>query len=91
MGTILYHANQVDAYETADGHLPFLMDDDGCIIYDSNGQPTVNPESNYSESGFTHVDELWDGTSWQPCTNVYKDLNGAVVNDMGNMIYTICM
>ena len=39
--------NQVDAYETADGHLPFLMDDDGCIIYDSNGQPTVNPESNY--------------------------------------------
>ena len=75
--------NQVDAYETADGHLPFLMDDDGCIIYDSNGQPTVNPESNYSESGFTHVDELWDGTSWQPCTNVYKDLNGAVVNDMG--------
>ena len=29
--------NQVDAYETADGHLPFLMDDDGCIIYDSNG------------------------------------------------------
>lgn len=38
----LFMQIKVDACETADGHLPFLMDDDGCIIYDSNGQPTVN-------------------------------------------------
>jgi hypothetical protein len=75
--------NQVDAYETATGHLPFLMDDDGCIIYDENGNPTINPESDYKEEGFTHVDQLWDGTSWQPCTNIYLDLNYAVVKDMG--------
>ncbi|MCK9159537.1 MAG: RagB/SusD family nutrient uptake outer membrane protein [Bacteroidaceae bacterium] len=75
--------NQVDAYETADGYLPFKMDDDGCIIYDNNGEPTVNPESGYNETGFTHVDQLWDGTSWQPCTNIYNDLDGNLVKDMG--------
>lgn len=75
--------NQVDAYETATGHLPFLMDDEGCILYDENGTPTINPESDYKEDGFTHVDELWDGTTMQPCTNVYLDLNYSVVKDMG--------
>lgn len=76
--------NQVDAYETANGYLPFLMDDSGCIIYDANGKPEINPESGYNETSFTHVDQLWDGTSWQPCTNVYNDLNGHLVRDMGN-------
>lgn len=75
--------NQVDAYETATGHLPFVMDDDGCIIYDENGQPTINSESDYVEEGFTHVDQLWDGTSWQPCTNIYLDLNYVEVKDLG--------
>ncbi|WP_277638624.1 RagB/SusD family nutrient uptake outer membrane protein [Bacteroides graminisolvens] len=75
--------NQVDAYETADGYLPFLMDDDGCIIYDNNGQPSINPESKYNEVGFTHIDQLWDGTSFQPCTNIYNDLNGNLIKDMG--------
>lgn len=75
--------NQVDAYETATGHLPFVMDDDGCIIYDENGQPTINSKSDYVEEGFTHVDQLWDGTSWQPCTNIYLDLNYVEVKDLG--------
>lgn len=75
--------NQVDAYETKDGYLPFLMDDDGCIIYDNNGNPTINPQSGYDESGFTHVEELWDGTSWQPCTNAYYDLDGNLIKDFG--------
>lgn len=75
--------NQVDAYETANGYLPFLMDDEGCIRYDNDGNPFINPESTYSESGFTHVEELWEGTSWQPCANVFKALNGNVVKDMG--------
>jgi|GEM_PF-111892 len=75
--------NQVDAYETADGHLPFLMDDDGCIIYDADGTPSIDPASGYSETGFTHVDKLWDGITWQACTNVYDDLNGNLVRDMG--------
>lgn len=75
--------NQVDAYETATGHLPFVMDDDGCIIYDENGQPTINSKSDYVEEGFTHVDQLWDGTSWQPCTNIYLDLNYVQVKDLG--------
>ena len=59
------------------------MDDEGCILYDENGTPTINPESDYKEDGFTHVDELWDGTTMQPCTNVYLDLNYSVVKDMG--------
>lgn len=75
--------NQVDAYETATGHLPFLMDDEGCIIYDGNGNPAINPESDYKEAGFTHVPELWDGSSMQPCTNVYLDVNYQPVKDMG--------
>lgn len=77
--------NQVDAYETADGYMPYKMDDDGCIIYDSNGQPTITDEAaahGFKETGFTHVDQLWDGTSWQPCTNIY-DYDGTEIYDMG--------
>ncbi|MCH4099600.1 MAG: RagB/SusD family nutrient uptake outer membrane protein [Prevotella sp.] len=76
--------NQVDAYETADGHLPFKMDDDGCIIYDSKGQPEINPQSGYKENGFTHVNQLWDGTSWQSCTDNLIDNNGNEVKDFGS-------
>lgn len=82
-GKLSIMQNQVDAYETANGYLPFLMDDDGCIIYDKDGYPTINPESGYKEVGFTNVGQLWDGTSWQPCVNIYKDLWGNVVKNMG--------
>lgn len=75
--------NQVDAYETATGHMPFLMDEEGCILYDEKGNPQINPESDYKETGFSHVEQLWDGSTWQPCTNVYKDLNGGIVKDFG--------
>ena len=78
--------NQVDAYETADGYMPYKMDDDGCIIYDKDGNPTINPDAvgHYKDTGFTHVDKLWDGTSWQPCTNIYVDSrSGETINDMG--------
>lgn len=76
--------NQVDAYETADGHLPFKMDDEGCIIYDSNGHPEINSESGYSESGLTHVDSLWDGTSWQQCTDNLVNTSGTEIKNFGS-------
>jgi len=75
--------NQIDAYETANGYLPFKMDDDGCIIYDNTGKPEINPESGYAETGSTHINQLWDGSSWQACTNNLIDNNGNEVKDFG--------
>jgi len=65
----------VDSYETKDGHLPFKMDDDGCIIYDANGQPQINPDANYTETGFWSG-ELFDGirmVNVENISNMYKD------------------
>lgn len=65
----------VDAYETKDGYLPFKMDADGCVIYDANGKPEINPESGYTETGFWSG-ELYDGKTMKPVENIsnmYKD------------------
>lgn len=65
----------VDAYETKDGYLPFVMDEDGCVVYDENGAPRINPESGYSETGFWSG-ELHDGKVMryaENISNMYKD------------------
>ena len=65
----------VDAYETKDGYLPFVMDGDGCIVYDAGGNPQINPESGYTETGFWSG-ELFDGKVMKPVENIsnmYKD------------------
>ena len=65
----------VDAYETKDGYFPFKMDDDGCVIYDANGNPQINPESGYTETGFWSG-ELHDGKTMkhvENISNMYKD------------------
>jgi hypothetical protein len=42
----------IDSYRMNDGQHPFNIDNRGEVTYDTNGQPTVNPGSNYVESGF---------------------------------------
>lgn len=66
---------QVDAYEMKNGQLPFIMDEDGCVIYDENGIPQINPQSGYSETGFWSG-ELYDGKVMkyaENISNMYKD------------------
>ncbi len=65
----------VDAYEMKNGPLPFKMDDDGCVIYDANGIPQINPESGYTETGFWSGD-VYDGKTMRHAENIsnmYKD------------------
>lgn len=64
----------IDAYETADGHLPFKMNDDGVIIYDENGKPEIIAPG-YSEEGYWSG-QLYDGSSWinvSGVSNMYKN------------------
>jgi hypothetical protein len=59
----------VDAYETSTGYLPFRMNEDGCVIYDAEGKPEIDPRSGYTETGFFDG-QVFDGRTMRNGTNI---------------------